>query len=290
MTVFVLFLIAGLQQPPTQRPAASSQGSSPASPAQQADAPATPSDYVVGPQDVLAISVYGVADLTREVTVDQDGTFDFPMLGRVQAGGRGVRDIETDIAARMVSKGYFTTAPSVSVSVRTYRSQTVWVMGAVRSGGAQTIAGNASLMTVLGEAGLTTDSGRYIFITHRPTNASAAGPVDQNANTIKVSRKDLESGRAQNIPLRDGDTIYVATAEHYLISGYVHAPGSYELEDNLTVFQAVARAGGAIDLAAKNRITITRMQNGQAITIKVKDEQTELVEANDTIFVPRRRM
>jgi protein involved in polysaccharide export with SLBB domain len=190
----------------------------------------------------------------------------------------------------MVSKGYFTTAPSVSVSVKAYRSQTVWVMGAVHNGGAQTIAGNASLMTVLGAAGLTTESGRYIFITHRPTNASAAGPVDQNAGTIKVGRKDLESGRAQNIPLRDGDTIYVAAAEHYLISGYVHAPGLYELEDNLTVFQAVARAGGAIDLAAKNRITITRMQNGQAITIKVKDEQTELVEANDTIFVPRRRM
>jgi polysaccharide export outer membrane protein len=252
-------------------------------------------DYVVGPQDVLGVTVTAsaniVQDLSKEVTVDQDGTFDYPMLGRVQAGGKGVRQIEADMRAMLMKKGLFSVEPTVSVDVKAYRSQSVWVMGAVRAPGAQTIAGNASVMSVLSQAGFTTDSGSYIMITHRPKNSTAAGPVSQNdpnAEKIRISLKDLESGAAQNIPLRDGDTIFVASAEHYLITGYVHAPGQYVLEDELTVLQALARAGGATDQAAQNRITITRMVNGKMEKIRAK--LSDGVQAGDTIDVPRRYM
>jgi polysaccharide export outer membrane protein len=62
----------------------------------QADAaqrPAGPPDYVVGPQDRLAVTVFDEADLTRSVTVDGDGTFDFPLIGRVKAAGLTLRAI-----------------------------------------------------------------------------------------------------------------------------------------------------------------------------------------------------
>lgn len=255
----------------------------------------TVSDYIVGPQDVLAITVSAsanvVQDLSKEVTVDNDGTFDYPMLGRVQAAGKGVRQIESDMKSTLMKKGLFSVEPAVNVDVKAYRSQSVWVMGAVRNAGAQTIAGNASVMSVLGQAGFTTDSGSYIIVSHRPKNATAAGPVllnDPNAEKIRISLKDLESGAAQNVPLRDGDTIFVASAEHYLIQGYVHSPGQYVLEDGLTVYQALARAGGVTDQAAKNRITISRMVKGRMEKVHVKD--SDLVQAGDTIDVPRRRM
>lgn len=286
MNVIVLtVMVAALLQPPAQ-PAAAQQ-------------PATPrpaaSDYVVGSQDVLAVTVTAsaniVQDLSREVTVDQDGTFDYPMLGRVQASGKGVRQIESEIKSALMQKGLFSVEPTVNVDVKAYRSQSVWVMGAVRNAGAQTIAGNASVMSVLGQAGFTTDSGSYIIVSHRPKNSTTAGPVslnDPNAEKIRISLKDLESGAAQNIPLRDGDTIFVTSAEHYLIQGYVHSPGQYVLDDGLTVYQALARAGGVTELAAKNRLTISRMVNGKLEKIHAKD--SDLVQAGDTIDVPRRRM
>lgn len=285
MNVIVLIaMTAALWQAPAQ-PAA-----------QQPPAPrAAASDYIIGPQDVLAITVTAsaniVQDLSKEVTVDQDGTFDYPMLGRVQASGKGVRQIESEIKSALMQKGLFTVEPTVNVDVKAYRSQAVWVMGAVHNAGAQTIAGNASVMSVLGLAGFTTDSGSYIIVSHRPKNSTNAGPVslnDPNAEKMRISLKDLESGAAQNIPLRDGDTIFVASAEHYLIQGYVHSPGQYVLEDGLTVYQALARAGGVTEQAAKNRVTISRMVNGKLEKIHARD--SDLVQAGDTIDVPRRRM
>lgn len=289
MTVIGWLLFWVLCQQPAQRTAAG--------PRAQPDGSPAAADYVVGPQDVLGVTVTAgatlVADLTKEVTVDQDGTFDYPMLGRVQAAGKGVNQIAAGITALLMQKGLFSVEPTVSVEVRAYRSQTVWVVGAVRNAGVQTIAGNASVMSVLGQAGFTTESGSYITVTHRPKDSTVAGPVsptDPNAERIRISLKDLESGAAQNVPLRDGDTIYVASAEHYLIQGGVHSPGQFVLEDGLTVFQALARAGGITDLGAKNRITISRMVNGRLEKIHVKNDLSDLVLAGDTIDVPRRRM
>lgn len=287
MSIFVWLMMSAALSPQSMPPSSAPQHASPA----VAPSP----DYVVGPQDVLGVTVSAsaniVPDLSKEVTVDQDGTFDYPMLGRVQAAGKGVRQIEADMRSMLMKKGLFSVEPTVSVDVKAYRSQSVWVMGAVRAPGAQTIAGNASVMSVLSQAGFTTDSGSYIMITHRPKDSTTAGPVSQNdpnAEKIRISLKDLESGAAQNIPLRDGDTIFVASAEHYLITGYVHAPGQYVLEDGLTVLQALARAGGATDQAAQNRIVIARMVNGRMEKIRAK--LSDVVQAGDTIEVPRRYM
>jgi polysaccharide biosynthesis/export protein len=246
-------------------------------------------DYVVGPQDVLSVAVYGVPELTRDVIVDSDGTFDFPMLGRIQASGKGVRQIEAEIKQMLTDRKYFAVEPTVNVDVKSYRSQSVWVVGAVRNPSMQKIAGNASVMSVLADAGFNTKSGSYILVTHRPKNAKNSGPITETtAGTIRISRKDLETGRAQNVHLQDGDTIFVPEAERYVISGYVHSPGSYEIDGDLTVLQALAQAGGASEQAAQNRIEIERMENGKMVKIRVK--LTDPVKPGDTIIVPRRWM
>src|SRR5215831_19286328 len=80
-------------------------------------------NYVVGPQDVLAIALFDQQDLSGKYTVEADGTFTFPLIGRVTAGGLTLRQIEQALRTKL-SDGFFKN-PQVSVAVEQYRSQRV---------------------------------------------------------------------------------------------------------------------------------------------------------------------
>jgi polysaccharide export outer membrane protein len=260
----------------------------PQSAAPPAAAPAqAPPEYIVGAQDLLAVSVQGVAELTRDVIVDQDGTFDFPYIGRIAAAGKGVRAIEAEIKGRLSPR--YLVNPIVNVDVKAFRSQVVYVFGAVVRPGSVRIAGNATLMSVLAEAGFSTRSGSVITITRWPKGAKASGPAANapNAETIKVSRKELELGSAQSIVLQDGDTISVPEAEKYTVTGYVRSPGVFELDGEISVLQALAIAGGATEQGATNRIEIQRAGAPKPIR-NVK--MTDMVKPGDIITVPRKRI
>jgi polysaccharide export outer membrane protein len=270
-----------VQQPPPAAPAA------PAVSPPAAVQPASLPEYIVGPQDLLAVSVQGVVELTRDVIVDQDGTFDFPYIGRIQAGGKGVRAIETEIKGKLSPR--YLLNPVVNVDVKAFRSQVVYVFGAVVRPGSIKIAGNATLMSVLAEAGFSTKSGSVITITRWPKGAKVSGPAANapDAETIKVNRKELEFGSAQTIALQDGDTISVPEAEKYTITGYVRTPGVFEIDGTLSVLQALAIAGGVSEQGAANRIEIQRLGVDKPIK-KVK--MTDLVQPGDIITVPRKRL
>lgn len=276
---FALLLAFQTAQPPASPPPA---------PASAAAQPAGQPEYLVGPQDLLAVSVQGIAELTRDVIVDQDGTFDFPYIGRVAAGGKGVRAIEGAIKAKLTEKGLLLN-PVVNVDVKAFRSQVVYVFGAVTRPGSQRIAGNATLMSVLADAGFSPKSGAVITITRWPKGTKAAGPASSapNAETIKVNRKDIEFGSAQTIILQDGDTINVPEAEKYTITGYVRSPGVFDLDGDITVLQALAIAGGVTEQGAQNRIEVQR----QGVAKPLKNvKMSELVKPGDIITVPRKRI
>ena len=84
-------------------------------------------DYVIGPQDVLTIQVFDQADLGGKFTVEADGTFTFPLIGRVKAGGLTLRAFESELK-KQLADGYFKN-PQVTVAVEQYRSQRVFVDG-----------------------------------------------------------------------------------------------------------------------------------------------------------------
>src|SRR5687768_844712 len=105
---------------------------------QQATPPVAPADYLVGPQDVLTIVVFGEADLSKTVTVDSEGTFDYPYLGRVKAGGVTARAIAEELTKKL--KAYYVN-PQVSVEVAKFRSQNVIVMGYVNAPGQYALSG-----------------------------------------------------------------------------------------------------------------------------------------------------
>ena len=76
-------------------------------------------DYMIGPQDVLTIQVYDQADLGGKYSVEADGTFSFPLIGRVRAGGQTLRAFEQDLKSKLAD-GYFRN-PQITVAIEQYR-------------------------------------------------------------------------------------------------------------------------------------------------------------------------
>jgi polysaccharide export outer membrane protein len=247
-------------------------------------------NYVIGPQDVLTVTVWDQGDLSGKFTVEADGSFTFPLIGRIQAGGLSLREFETALKKRLAD-GYFKN-PQVSVAIETYRSQRVFVVGEVRSPGSYPLTGDMTLIEVLARAGSTTTSASgEAVIVRPPTGNTTSGPVlpgQGESEVIKVDIKELQGGAmSRNIALRDGDTIFVPRAESIYVFGQVKNPGAYALQQKDTsVLQALSLAGGVTDRGSTSRIKIVRIVEGKKVEVKAK--LTDIVKPGDTIMVPER--
>lgn len=247
-------------------------------------------DYVIGPQDVLQIQVFDQPDLGGKYTVEADGTFTFPLIGRIKAGSLTLRGFEGELKARLAD-GYFRN-PQITVSVEQYRSQRVYVMGEVRQPGPVPLTGGMTLIEALAHAGSTLPSSSgEVSIVRAAQGSGEHGPSlpgqGEATEVFRASVQDLQTGAlSQNIDLRDGDTIFVPKAETVYVFGEVRNPGGYAVQKTTTVLQALSLAGGVTEHGAMNRIQVMRIVNGTKTQIKVK--LTDVVRAEDTIVVPQR--
>lgn len=235
----------------------------------------TAGNYIIGAQDVLLITVLDDPNLTGRYTVDADGEFTFPWIGRIKAAGLSTRDFEAALKKKL-SPDYIKN-PQLSVAVETYRSQRVFVSGEVRQPGPVQLTGGMTLAEALVRSGSATStaSGEVAIVRQR------------EKEPLRVSLKDLEAGKtSENIELQDGDQVYVLRAESVYVFGEVKSPGAYAVQKDTTVLQALSLAGGQSPNAALNRIKIIRMEKGKRVEIKVK--LTDLVKPGDTIVVPEK--
>jgi polysaccharide export outer membrane protein len=245
-------------------------------------------NYQIGAQDVLTITVFGETDLSGKFTVEQDGTFTFPLVGRIKAGGVTLRDVEQELKKKL-SDGYLRN-PQVTVSMETYRSQRILIMGEVRAPAEYQLTGDMTLLAALARAGGPTSlAGREALIVrtprHRATTPSGEGGAEPEI--IRIDLADLQAGNiALNIPLADGDTITVPKGQSVFVSGQVKSPGAFPVEPTTTVLQVLSLAGGLTDRGADGRIKIQRSVDGKMVEIKAK--LTDIVQPGDTIIVPEK--
>jgi polysaccharide export outer membrane protein len=240
-------------------------------------------DYVVGPQDVLNITVFGEPELSGKFTVEQDGTFTFPQLGRIKAGGSTLRRLEQELTTKLAD-GYLKN-PQVAVAIENYRSQRILVIGEVRNPGEYQLNGEMTLLSALARAGSTTPSASHEATIVRPKKNPKPG--DEPSDVLKIDLNELQAGNmALNVALQDGDTISVPKAQSVFVTGQVKSPGAYAVDPGTTVLQALSLAGGLTDRGSDNRIRIQRSQDGKRVEINAK--LTDVVMPGDTIIVRER--
>ena len=244
-------------------------------------------EYIVGPQDVLNVRIYGEDRLSGKIRIDNDGTFPFEYLGRVKAEGMTTEQIEVYLS-KALGDGYLR-HPQVSVEVIEHRSQSVFVTGEVRSPNKYMLPGNSTLMDVLTLAGsVTPNAGNWVQITHARQGADVLGPSASVEYDTRVNLRDIQTGKAQNIKMRDGDTIFVPKADRVWVVGEVRTPQGVVYEEGMTVFEAIAAAGGITQKGSNSRIEIVRIENGQRKAIDAK--QTDILRPGDQVNVRTRRL
>jgi polysaccharide export outer membrane protein len=246
--------------------------------------------YVIGPQDNLSITVVDELELSGKFRVDNDGTFTYPYLNRVQAAGLSLEELQTRITTGL--KAGFLRNPQVRVEVDQYKSRSVYVIGEVRVPGKVTMSGTTlTLLEALSLAGsATANASNEIIVVHPSKAGPAPGGVpgaDIPGERITINRRELELGRAgREIVLQDGDIINVPVAQRFYIYGFVRNPGTYVLDPGMTLQQAIALAGGLTDKGSDRRIKAKRLVDGKLTEVSLQLEDKIL--SNDTIDVPAR--
>lgn len=231
-------------------------------------------EYTVGGNDVLSVMVYEEKDLSRDsVTVATDGSITFPFIGRVGVGGKTPAEIEQLIATALTMQGYLVN-PHVSVNVKEFRSKNVVVLGAVKNPGRYNLQSQETLLDILSRAGGVDFSTGGSRATIMRSEEGADGSKRRLAVTLNIKR--LFSGEDQfaNLPLQSEDVIFIPMAEKVYIMGEVMKPGEYVIEDrDATVIESIGMAGGFTRIAAPNRTTIIRTENGREriLTVPVDD-------------------
>jgi polysaccharide export outer membrane protein len=157
-------------------------------------------EFQIGPEDVLDISVWKNADLSRTVPVRPDGKISLPLINDIQAAGLTPTDLRQQLTMRL---GEYVPSPEVSVIVREVHSRKVAVVGAVKSPGRFELKSSATVLEVIALAqGFTDFASRDRIVVLRQNGAT----------TTRIPfnyRKVAEGAEQDNFPVRPGDIVVV---------------------------------------------------------------------------------
>ncbi|MBZ5548237.1 MAG: polysaccharide export protein [Acidobacteriia bacterium] len=198
--VAALFLMAGFALAQNAAPAQPS-GHSPAE--KTANAPPSSQagpEYVIGPEDVLLISVWKEADLTATLPVRPDGKISLPLLSDVQAAGLTPIQLAESVTEKL--KKYIAD-PRVTVVVTQINSKRIYMVGEVAHTGPMPMLPNMTALQALSSAGLTQFANtKGIYILRMENGKQQKMPVNYRK---LVKGEQME----QNYLLQPGDTIVV---------------------------------------------------------------------------------
>jgi polysaccharide export outer membrane protein len=242
-------------------------------------------DYIIGPEDLLDIQVWGNKDLNQTVFVRPDGRTSLPLVGEIAVAGKSVQQLQdhlTNVYEKTV-KGAV-----VTVIVKEIRSRPVYFIGGFGKPGVMQLTRDLTLLQAISINGgvLPNADAEKGFLLRGDKRI----PIDFNR---LVQRGDM----SQNPKLEPGDSVVVPLADAVYVNGEVKAPGAVKYTGDLTILKALTLVGGLTPLAAPGRVDIVRGNSEKKERIRVDvdkmmrspDEYPDArLQPNDIIFVPQR--
>ena len=252
-------------------------------------APPISESLLIGPGDLLRISVLRESELDQAVRVLDSGEISLELIGNVPVQGLTPAEAAVRVAARY-RDGNFLLHPEVSVLVEEYATQSVAVLGQVAHPGTVRLAAPRTLIDVLSRAGgLNEFADRHIVVEHKARDGQPA----ERIRAYLPNRAD--DALNADILVRPGDTVIVPKAGIVYVLGDVARPGGYVMQNDskLTALQAIALASGTSKTASERKARLVRTIDGRPLSIDLPLRDMErgrepdvALQPNDIIYVP----
>jgi polysaccharide export outer membrane protein len=249
----------------------------------------------IGPNDLIAVSVYDSPELTRTLRVGADGMIRLPMLKqRIKAEGLLPAELEAALADALRAEQLLVD-PAVTVTIAEYNSRPVSVAGAVRSPVTFQAAGPVTLLEALARAGgLSPEAGPEILVSRM--RAGEGGEPSALVERIPVKALIDAADPDMNLKLSGGEEIRVPEVGKVYVVGTVKRPGAFPVQtaSETTVLQMLALAEGLAPFASK-RAYIYRQEAAAGSKREIQIELGKILgrkapdvplESNDILYIP----
>ena len=236
--------------------------------------------YQIGPGDVLEVMVFDEPDLSRTLRVTEDGSITLPLIGEVEVSGKRISAASE--AIRVLYERDYLVDPQVSVKIQEFRSQRVEVLGAVKEPGVFYLtSGSSNLINILAQAGgPKEESGRFALI-YRLGKDGALAPARIDLFAL------LDEGKIEsNIAILGGDRIFLPSRNEIYVMGEVNKQGAVPYESELSLLQAISKAGGFAAGAALSRVQVIRVVDGKEQILRVDVKRIQSGNGRDVALFP----
>lgn len=207
-----------------------------------------PTDYTLGPGDVLRVQLWGKENQNLELPISRDGSISFPDSGPMSLAGLSFEEARQQIRKR-VSEQYI--GVEAAVTLGELRSMRVFVLGEARNPGSYTVSSLSTITNALYVSGGVKQNGSLRNVQHK-RNGKLVGTLDLYDLLLKGDSS------ADN-RLQPGDVIFIPpVGKRAGIEGEVYRPALYELDGENTLEDLVSMAGGLTPQAYPQRINIER--------------------------------
>ena len=236
---------------------------------------ATPINYVIGPNDVLSLIIYGVQQFTSDLAVTKEGKINIDNVGQVKVSGLTI-EAATNVIKNQLAKTAYPSIRSgeskLSLTLNDIRTIQVTVIGAMKSG-TMNVSSLSNVLTVLTEAGGPNEIGSY-----RNIEIIRDNKVFKAIDLYQFMRNGDQS---QIVGLKDNDIVRVPPYTNRIeLKGQVKRPGIFELKGQETFSTYLQYAGGFDDTAYTALVKVIQKNDKEKA---VKD----LTAANFTSYIPQ---
>ncbi len=228
---------------------------------------ATPSSYVVGPDDELVVNVFGYSEMRYNLDVNENGEVYIPAVGPIYVNGLTLEQATGKIKSKLASTIYRAISSGqtrVQIKLGKIRSIRVTVIGEAYKPGTYTISSLTTLYNVLYLCGGPSNLGSY-----RQIEVIRGNKLIKKADLYDFLCKGIQK---DNILLQEGDVIRIPYYENRVnVLGSIKRSGKYEMLTGENVEKLLSYCGGFNEMAYKEGMVVTRIAEKEKKILEIKD-------------------
>jgi polysaccharide export outer membrane protein len=220
-----------------------------------------PSDYRIGPGDLIEIQLFGQRNDSFSLGISREGMLRFPGIGPIHAFEQGTTFLELKNHLKEKIREHLGEGVQSSITLGAFRSIRIFLLGEVRKQGAYTVSALSTTINALLSCGGIKESGSL-----RKIQLKRAGKI---VSTLDLYDLLLRGDTSADEALQPGDVIFVPVVEKQVtISGAVKRPAKYEIQGGETLSDILDLSGGPTDRSVLDLIRLERLNSDFRIIVK----------------------